>query len=174
MARRLRWLTPGDPEPEPDQWAALGRGLYEGDAVADDLVAWMQTQGMRQGWAKLEAALARGADAWSASEDAVDAPVSLKAYLSQIWSTPPWLDRERLARGAAVLQSTGLHGMMVLRDAGLMAGYQASAINQALLMTGSLHRGAQRRVAETTAWWLACTGDGGMELGAPGFMSTAR
>lgn len=151
MARRLKWLTPGDPEPTPAQWAAMGQGLRDGDPLADALVAWMESVGMRQGWARLEAALAQGPETWRGHPTSAEAPPALRAYLEQVWSTPSWLEPERLARGAAVLQSTGLHGMMVLRDAGLMAGYQASAINQALLMTGSLHRGAQRRVAETTA-----------------------
>lgn len=174
MARRLKWLTPGDPEPTPAQWAAMGQGLRDGDPLAYALVAWMESVGMRQGWARLEAALAQGPETWRGHPTSAEAPPALRAYLEQVWSTPSWLEPERLARGAEVLQYTGLHGMMVLRDAGLMAGYQASAINQALLMTGSLHRGAQRRVAETTAWWLACTGDGGMSIGAPGFMSTVR
>lgn len=171
MAARLRWLIRG-PEPVPDdrQWQRLGEGLWLGDPPADALVAWMKQVGAPAGWSTLEAALRAGE---GAGHD-LALPQPVRDYVRALCAPPPWLDPLRAARGARVLQATGLHGMMVLRDAGLMAGYQASAINQPLLLTGALHRGAQRRVAETTAWWLACTADGGMAPGAPGFLSTAR
>lgn len=171
MAAQLRWMIPG-PEPRPDgpTWQALGAGLWHGDPPADALVAWMQQVGLGAGRAVVEGALKRG----EAAADDASLPAAVRAYIQALWATPSWLDPVRAARGARVLQATGLHGMRVLRDAGLMAGYQASAINQPLLLTGALHRGAQRRVGETTAWWLACTADGGMAPGAPGFMATAR
>jgi len=62
--------------------------------------------------------------------------------------------------------------LRVLRDAALMGGYQAAAINKTLVLTGSLSRGPQRRLAETTKWWLDCTTIGGMHRFAEGFKST--
>jgi hypothetical protein len=54
------------------------------------------------------------------------------------------------------------------------AGYQASAINRTLVLVGSLRKGAQRRVAETTKWWIDCTRPGGMARGAAGYQSTLQ
>src|SRR5690554_3036542 len=64
--------------------------------------------------------------------------------------------------------------MRVLRDFGLMAGYQASGINQTLVKTGALERGATRRVAETTKWWMDCTTVGGLKPGSEGFKTTLK
>jgi hypothetical protein len=168
MAARLRMMIKGDPEPNAQEWAALGQGLWRGDPLADDLATWMLDQGMGPAMATVELALSQGLQA------VPDAPAPLRDFIRSVSTTPPWLDERKLACGARFHQSTGFHGMMLLRDAGLMAGYQASAINQTLVMTGALHTGAHRRVAETGTWWLACTEDGGMARGAEGFKLTLR
>lgn len=168
QAARLRLMIAGNPEPSEAEWQAQGQAHWRGDPLADAVIGWMHAEGMDRAWPKLEAALAQGLSAAGAQDHA------LRAYLQAAEVAPPWLDAARVRRGAEVLQTTGLHGMMVLRDAGLMAGYQASAINQTLVQTGALHGGAHKRVAETAAWWLACTADGGMARGADGHRQTLR
>jgi hypothetical protein len=166
MARRLRWMVSDATEPTEAQWETMGQALWRGDPLADDVVDWIREVGMARAWSLFEQAIQQG--------DAPDQPPALRRFVAATRTWPAWVDPQRMALGARVLQSTGLHGMMVLRDAGLMAGYQASAINQTLVMTGSLQKGAQRRVAETTSWWLACIDDEGMQPGAPGHMMTLR
>jgi hypothetical protein len=168
MARRLKWMAGAHAEPDERAWAAMGAALWRGDPLADELVLWMHEVGMARAWGTFEKAL-KDPDGALQSQ-----PQPLQRFITATRRWPEWVDAEKLALGARALQCSGLHGMMVLRDAGLMSGYQASAINKTLIMTGSLHKGAQRRVAETTAWWLACTEDGGMRPGAPGFQMTLR
>jgi hypothetical protein len=168
MAARLRLLIRANPEPSPARWQTMGQALWRTDPLADQLVAWMHAQGVGDAWRQLEQALQ------SPDGNRAGQPLALAEFMATTSRRPEWVDVDKLADGARVLQSTGLHGMMVLRDAGLMAGYQASAINQTLVMTGALHTGAQRRVATTTAWWLACTDDGGMAPGHAGFNMTLR
>ena len=64
--------------------------------------------------------------------------------------------------------------MRALRDLGLMAGYQASAINRTLVLTGALKRGPQRRLAETTKWWVDVTQPGGLARFGAGFKTTLQ
>ncbi len=168
MVSHLRWMVGPEAEPDEKTWQDMGQALWRGDALADELVAWMHSVGMARGWGTFEKALA------ARGEGAQDLPQPLRQYIEATQQWPDWVDADKLQRGARALQCSGLHGMMVLRDAGLMAGYQASAINKTLVMTGSLAKGAQRRVAETTVWWLACTEDDGMKPGAPGFQMTLR
>jgi hypothetical protein len=150
----------------------MGQALWRGDPLADALIVWMRAQGMGKAWRQFEAALAQP-EAGGAGA-AGDLPAPLARYLSEARQWPAWADPARMARGAEVLHGTGLHGMMVLRDAGLMAGYQAAGLNQPLIHTGALAKGAQRRIAETTAWWLACTASGGLAPDAPGVHMTLR
>jgi hypothetical protein len=96
----------------------------------------------------------------------------LKAFFDQIETPPTWVDPARLEEGARACGLSGLTGMRVLRDLGLLAGYQASGINRTLVLTGALEKGPQRRVAETTKWWIDCTRPGGMAFGASGYRST--
>ncbi len=77
--------------------------------------------------------------------------------------------RARAATGIA-----GTVGLDVLRDGGLLPGYLASAVNQTLVLTKALEKGAQKRVAETTKWWVDCTRPGGMERFAAGFKTTLQ
>lgn len=168
MSSRLRLMIRGRPDPDAARWEALGQALWRGDPLADELMTWMQTKGMAKTWPQFERALKDPASVNG------ETPAALRAFILSTQGWPEWVNADQMRLGARVLQATGLHGMMVLRDAGLMAGYQASGINQTLVMTGALHKGAQRRVAETTAWWLACTEDGGMAPGAEGFTMTLR
>lgn len=168
MAARLRKAITANPEPDAAQWAALGQGLLVGDPAADDVADWLLDVGMHAGWPLVEQSL-------SAPESTgASAPPALARLLRAVLADPPWLDTALLARGARVMQGTGGHGLMVLRDAGLMAGYQASAINQTLMATGLLQRGTGQRLAETALWWLAITADGGLDVAAPGFVSTVK
>lgn len=168
QAARLRLAIRDNPQPSDAEWQALGLAHWRGDPLADDVIDWMHAEGLENTWPKLNAALSQGLLAVD------DADHVLRDYLQHTTQTPPWLDVARMRRGARVLQTTGLHGMMVLRDAALMAGYQASAINQTLVLTGALSGNAHKRVAETAAWWLACTADGGMDVGGQGHRQTVR
>lgn len=166
MAARLRLLISGACEPSESTWASMGAALWQGDPLADEVARWLHHEGMSEGRAQLQRAMAEGVGEGDGT------PPALRHLIEHAQAVPDWVDPTLVARGARFLQSTGLHGMRVLRDAGLMAGYQASAINQTLLLTGALNRGAQRRVSETTSWWLDCTADGGMAPHGPGWKAT--
>jgi hypothetical protein len=166
MAARLRLLIKGPCEPDESQWARMGAALWQGDPLADAVAQWLHRTGMGDGLAQLRQAMAQGVTPGE------HVPTALSDLMAHVQTVPDWVDPVLMARGARFLQSTGLHGMRVLRDAGLMSGYQASAINQTLVQTGALNRGAPKRVSETTSWWLDCTADGGMAPHSPGWQAT--
>lgn len=164
--RRLRWLLRGDAEPTPQRWKALGEGLMQGDPLADRLLDWMHEAGMRSAMPRFQRAL----DAGLASVP--DAPPPLQAFFAHCERPPPWLDADKLAEGVRVFQRLGMTSHYVLRDLALMGGYQASAFNKTLVLTGALSGGTPRRVAETMKWVVSATATDGLKVGADGFRAT--
>lgn len=148
-------------------WQQLGRSLQQGDPLADAVALWIQQQPSKTGWHTFEQGLTQGANT------VADIPV-LFTFFKHCETTPTWLDHEALQRASNVCARSGKTGMRVLRDFGLMAGYQASAINQTLVKTGALNKGAQRRVAETTQWWMSCIAPNGMAAQQPGYRTTLK
>ncbi|TNC91991.1 MAG: hypothetical protein CSH36_06840 [Thalassolituus sp.] len=169
IASPLLWLIRDKRRAEPDaaEWTRMGLALLKGDPLADRIVDYFSQVGHREGWGEMEIA-AQGR--WH--ELAPDSAV--RTLFSHCTHAPGWVDEDAMARGAKVVARSGKTGMRILRDFGLMAGYQASAINQTLVKTGALEKGAQRRVAETTKWWMDCTAEGGLTPGAAGFNTTLR
>ena len=167
IASPLLWCIDDKQAAEPSQqgWLSLGNALNQGDPLADDLVRWMAAQGMSNGWKQFDLAL---------SGDCSQSAEPIDAFMKSVKSAPKWLDHRKVERGLAVSARSGKTGMRVLRDFGLMAGYQASAINQTLVKTGALEKGAAKRVAETTKWWMDCTEPGGLSPDGAGFKTTLR
>ncbi len=167
IARKLKLLIRGvNPEPTPEQWRNRAEALERGDPLADAVVMWMREAGMATAMQMFNRALAHGI------ETVPDAPPALIEFFAATEKRPSWVDPKLLEDGARACHLGGLTGLRAMRDAALMGGYQASAINRTLILTGALSRGAQRRLAETTKWWIDCTGDGGMERFAAGFKTT--
>ena len=164
----LRLAASGDPEPDAARWRAMGEGLMKGDAPADRLVEWMFAGDMKLTRPLFERALERGIKA------VPDAPAPLREFFERVERRPHWVDMALVEEGALVNDRGGMDYFFVDRDLALMGGYQASAFNKALLLTGALQKGAGRRVAETVQWWLDCTAKGGMERFGAGFKSTVR
>lgn len=164
--RHLRWMIRGSAEPSAERWRALGLGLMQGDAAADHLLDWMYDLGMQQAMPLFQRALQSGI------AYVPQAPDALGAFFAQCEQRPAWVDAEKLAAGARAFQRMGMSSHYVLRDVALMGGYQASAFNKTLILTGALNGGAARRVAETMKWVVAVTATDGMNLGAEGFRST--
>lgn len=170
IARPLLWLirdrraaAPGE-----QQWQRMGEALLVGDPPADDLAKWVRGEGGGSAFGQFKKILDSG------EFDQKDMAPPLRAFFDAIRQPPAWVDWERLERGAKACAISGQTGMRVLRDLGLMAGYQARGINQTLIMTGALERGATRRVAETTKWWMDCITPGGLKPDAEGFKTTVR
>jgi hypothetical protein len=164
--RLLRWMIRGEAEPSPERWRAMGEGLMKGDPPADRLLDWMHQRGMREAMPLFQGALSGGI------ASIPDAPAPLREFFEHCERRPGWVDATKLAHGARVFQRMGMSSHYVLRDAALMGGYQASAFNKTLILTGALNGGTPRRVAETMKWVVAATDSGGMERGAEGFRST--
>lgn len=158
--------------PSSAQWQRMGETLLQGDPVADKLASWIQGDGSegsgKGAYAQFEKALEAG------NLDYENLPEPLRNFFQSLSNTPDWVDWQRLERGAQACALSGQTGMRVLRDFGLMAGYQASGINQTLVKTGALERGATRRVAETTKWWMDCTTVGGLKPSSEGFKTTLK
>lgn len=166
--RLLRLLTPRDPKPSEDEWQRIGAAMTRGDPLADDLVGWMMEAGMGTARALFERALDQGIEAIP------DAPAALRRFFAAAECLPPWLDRARIERGAEVCRMIGNASAHVLRDGALMGGYQAAGLNRVLVITGALEKGAGKRLAETSQWWLAATGAGGLERFGEGFKQSLR
>lgn len=166
MAAPLKLLIRGNPAPSTEQWQAIGESLMQGDPPADALLEWMSAEGMTRTRPLFEQAMRQGIDSLP------DAPAPLRAFFAQVERIPDWVDPALVAEGSRCCGLSGLTGLRALRDLGLMAGYQAAAINRTLVLTGALQKGPQKRLAETTKWWIDCTRPGGMARGAPGYCST--
>ena len=155
-------------EPSDVDWFTLGRKLNDGDPLADDLVAWMLA----------EDATNRRKLFYQVVDGVVpidsQLPGPLLAFMQAVTTAPKWLDHKQLTLATDVIARTGKIGMRVLRDFGLMAGYQAGAINHTLVITGTLEKGAPRRIAETTKWWIDCTGSDALNIDGAGFRSTLK
>ncbi len=155
-------------QPTAMQWQRIGHALNEGDEPADALVDWMYSHGMKEARALFERVLNMGLS------KVPDAPQPLRDFFEHVEVPPDWLDKARVERGVAASYLSGLTGFRVLRDAGLMAGYQAGAINKTLVITGSLEKGAARRIAETTKWRMDCSAAHGLNRFNDGFKNTIR
>jgi hypothetical protein len=142
--------------------------LHDGDPLADALAGWMAQQGMSMAMPLFEQALTQGITTLP------NAPGPLREFFAAVTARPAWIDEALMTQGARTCHRAGVAGLYALRDLSLMGGYQASVINQTLLRTGDLTRGTQRRLAETTLWWLNCTAVGGMTRQGAGFQGTLR
>lgn len=166
MGRMLRLMIRGNPEPTPERWRDLGEGLMHGDPLADRLVDWMHAHGMRAAMPLFE----------RASQDGIaavpDAPAPLREFFEAVERVPGWVRPELVEQGQRLFQRMGRTADFALRDGALMGGYQASAFNKTLILTGALNGGNARRVAETMQWVGDCTLVGGLERGAVGYRST--
>ncbi|MCH8180664.1 MAG: DUF2236 domain-containing protein [Proteobacteria bacterium] len=165
-------LPRGTPEPSEAEFRHIGEGLWLGDAAADRLVNWMHRRGMREAWPLVQQAIELGVGGLPGL--APDADAELRAFFDAVEARPAWVRDELLEEGARVCGLGGRAGMRALAVTGLMAGYQLAAVNQALLATGALEKGAARRIAETTKWWIDVTEPGAMTRFGEGFKGTLR
>ena len=168
MAERIRWMIASDPQPSDAQWRAIGESWTHGDPPMDRVVDWMIAEGVARTKPLFDRAVALGID------QIASPPPALRDFFAIVDARPSWVDPDRMSSGARASGISGLTGMDTLRDLGLVAGYQASAINRALILTKALEKGPQRRLAETTKWWIDCTRPGGMERYAAGFQTTLQ
>ncbi|MBY8859455.1 DUF2236 domain-containing protein [Nocardia sp. CA2R105] len=159
-------LMLGLAKPSPARWTELGEGLTVGDQRMDELVDWMYQEGMDRTRPLFERALREGIDAIP------DAPEPLRAFFVHIETPPPWLDRDKVARGELVFRLGGADGLYIARDVSFLGGYLASGFNKTLLRTGALEKGPAKRFAETLQWALDVTCEGGMAPLGPGYRST--
>jgi hypothetical protein len=168
MLGTLHWLMPGEVEPTPERWRAVGEALMDGDEPMDRLVEWMLASGLPAARAQFEQAIERGIGLLA------DPPPALREFFALVDRPPDWFDAGLQREGAEVYSRGGIEMVYVGRDVSLIGGYQASAFNKTLLLTGALEKGPTRRLAETLRWALDCTAEGGMQRFGAGFRSTLR
>lgn len=160
----LRLLIRGEPDPSPELWQQIGEALMHGDPPADGLVEWMVRQ--PNGRTLFEQAIEHGVGP--------SMPQPLKDFFALVEPVPSWIDWNEVEAGPRIVQRGGRDYFFVARDLALMGGYQASAFNRTLLLTGALEKGPVRRVAETAQWWHDCTQSQGMKRFGAGWKSTVR
>jgi hypothetical protein len=146
--------------------AEMVAALSEGDPPMDACVAWMAD--------RPDAHALFGRALRSGIASVPDAPAELRGFFEGIEAVPPWVEPALLDEGARSVHRFGFAALAVLRDVALMGGYLFAGFNHPLVLTGALTKGAGRRLAETSRWWLDCTEIGGMRRGAPGFRSSVQ
>lgn len=163
---KLGRIMPAIEAPDAERWHQIGVALMQGDAAMDRLLDAMSRHGMREARQQFETALTHGIDA------VPNVLPALRQFMAEVSTPPAWLDRARVERGAELFRRCGKTAFHVGRNVALLGGYQASAFNRTLILTGALQKGPTRRLAETVQWKLDCTVEGGLEPHAIGWRST--
>lgn len=152
--------------PSREKWQEMGQALMQGDPLMDAWVAWMFANEPSNARKLFDTALHKGIDT------VPNAPEPLKALFHHVDNDPHWLDRRQFHQATNTMQKAGITSNYVLRDMSLMSGYLLSDFNQALVLTGALHKGVRQRIAETSKWWLEVSAANGMTRFSSGFKST--
>jgi hypothetical protein len=103
-----------------------------------------------------------------------DLPDLMRELFQEMETVPDWLNYDRMEKGAALCRRAGNFSAIVLRNYSLMGGYESSAINKPLVMTGALKKGAAKRMAETYDFWVNITGKDAMRLHQIGYKSAIK
>ncbi len=126
--------------------------LFETDQLADQVVREVI---MANGFPKTMDWIAKGLNNVNAEE----IPAPLRQMIDFSLKQPHWLDLTKLENGARLCRRAGAAGLLVLRNYCLMGGYESSAINKPLFFTEALKKGAAKRMAETTEFWVKVVGE---------------
>ncbi len=146
----------------------FGAFFWEGDPLADEVIASLSPLPRARREALIDAVLSRGADA------VPEAPEALRALSLAVEDTPLWVDFERVDRGGRAFLRSGLLGGLVLGALSLVAGYCSPAGNKPLAFSGRLEDETPRRLAETSRFVQAVSLPGGMRPRADGFRYCVR
>lgn len=136
-----------------------------GDAAARDLFFSMP---FAQAYTLLERCAVEGVDAHT------DVPKSVKDLFKQMQSTPDWLNKDLLYKGAELCMRAGLNALVVLRDFTLMGGYDYAYLNKPLIFTGALKKGAVKRLTDTLDFWVNVTRTNALGPHAKGYQFCAK
>ncbi|MDX6742749.1 oxygenase MpaB family protein [Actinocorallia sp. A-T 12471] len=161
-ARALRSFVP-DPDPTPEEFAAVARGLTRSDEAGAALAVAIGEREVTL--AQFREALAHGVPH--------DAPEPLRAFFAVVEDRPGWVDEARLRRGARVMRRAGTNMVDVLNGS-LLSGYRSSADTAALVMTGALSGAPTRRLGETMKWAVECVREDGMARWGEGWRLTVH
>ncbi|HLW41804.1 MAG TPA: oxygenase MpaB family protein [Flavobacterium sp.] len=93
------------------------------------------------------------------------------ALFQQFVEIPHWVDFDSIRQGATYCNRCGTAALSVLRNYCLMGGYESSAINKPLIFTGSLKKGAVKRLSETVDFWMHLTETNGLQPRHNGIIS---
>lgn len=158
-----------DPAPPPEVVDTFASMYFDADPVAEAFVEECYVgRGSAAGRAMLDLAIERGVEA------VPDPPASLVRLFEDVEREPPWVDHERVERGARVFRR---YGPDVFRFAGAITlfGYAESSVAKPLALSGGyVGDSTRRRFLETAAFWIAVSEPGGLARHAPGWASALR
>jgi hypothetical protein len=147
--------------PEETEIRKLTPLLMQADEQADRVIREvMLVDGFRKTHAWIEEGLP--------DPEAEGIPEALREIIRFTLTQPGWLDQQKLEAGARLCRRSGVKGFLVLRNYCLMGGYESSAINKPLIFTEALKKGAAKRTAETTEFWVKVTGENALSDPAGG------
>jgi hypothetical protein len=132
------------PMPTDEQISRLRDTLYEGDPLADALVAEMAGMSRSEAHGLLARALEQGINSIASP------PPALVDLFQSLDQRPKWINDELLEIAASVADRVGMSGERVLSCVCLTGGYRSSAANKPIAFTGALESMAYRRLAETS------------------------
>jgi len=154
---------------DPELVERIAKGAFEGDPVADRLVASFKEMPGGAGWKMLDEALLHGADAVEG------APPELAELLAPAVDPPDWVDLDLVDAGAlAYWRSGGLNLGLALICGSLAYGYKSARLTRPLAATGRLEKMAPRRIQETSHWVAVATKPEALRPGDEGIRATMR
>ena len=101
-------------------------------------------------------------------------PESVRHYIHDTRSLPPWADRELILRGEHVFQRWGMQIGMLLFQKVLAEGYLARRFALVLSLTHKLESDPQRRLLETGQLVFDAMAPGGLGIGGQGIATALR
>lgn len=171
IGRPLR-LVAGVRETDPAMLEQIAVGFGQRDELGARLAAAMRKRPddpERVSMAQFRTALADGVDAVPGAAPA------LREFLEVASHDPAWLDRGLVEEGARAFRRFGRNAADALLQLSLIGGYRFGGPPDLLAATGLLAGdGTRRRLAETQSWVVSVTSPGGLEVGAPGWRTTAH
>lgn len=142
---------------------------YEVDTLSDQVVEeFYFTQSYADASARMDSFLRNGIPQNGNIPDVVT------RLIRQSEEIPHWLDRRLLKAGADNSMRAGLNAFIALRDYSLMGGYVFASLNKPLIITGTLRKGAIKRLSETLDFWVNVTRHNAMEVHGKGYQHAVK